>query len=54
MCREEYFDDGFEGVAIFRPAEAVAFIAIADTGHGDAVRSTAATILALTRTSFEP
>jgi len=54
MCREEYFDDGFEGAAIFRPAEAVAFIAIAHIGHGMPCRSTAATILALTRTSFEP
>src|SRR5262249_604717 len=37
MRREECFDDGFEGATIFRPGEAVALIAIADIGHGDAV-----------------
>src|SRR6266851_7177590 len=36
MRVEERFHDGFEGAAIFRPAEAVAFGGIIDIGHGDA------------------
>jgi hypothetical protein len=34
MRREERFDDGFEGAAVFGPAEAVAFIAIVDIARG--------------------
>ena len=37
MRREERFDDGFEGAAIFGPAEAVTFVRIIEIGHGDAV-----------------